>query len=135
MPDEPASAVNFELAGHSVLVVEDDYFIAEEICSTLRSCGATVIGPAPDVDEARRLMERNQLDCAVLDVNLHGEHVFEFAGELQARGIASIFTTGYDASFLPTPFAGSIYLQKPIDLVALVRAVKRCARSDRSQRN
>ncbi len=49
-------------------------------------------------------MARQPLDCAVLDVNLHGEHVFQLAGELRARGVPSIFATGYDAAFLPADF-------------------------------
>ena len=43
------TAADHELAGHLVLVVEDDYFIAEEICAALREKGASVIGPAADV--------------------------------------------------------------------------------------
>src|SRR5688572_11763167 len=129
------NAADHELAGHLVLVVEDDYFIAEEICAALREKGASVIGPAPDVEQGRMLMMRQALDCAVLDVNLHGEHVFQLAGELRARGVPSIFATGYDASFLPIAFRDAIYLQKPIDMRALVRAVKESARSHRSRHN
>jgi len=124
-----------ELAGHFVLVVEDDYFIAEEICAALRKRGAAVIGPAPDVEHGRTLMDRQPLDCAVLDVNLHGEHVFALAGELRARGVPSIFATGYDASFLPNAFRDAIYLQKPIDIAALIRAVKMTSRSHSTRRN
>lgn len=136
-PKPPAERehAGHDLAGHIVLVVEDDYFIAEEICATLQGQGATVIGPAPDCEQGRVLLTGQRIDCAVLDVNLRGEHVFELAGELRARGIPSIFATGYDASFLPSTFSDAIYLQKPIDLAALVKAVKRCARSSRSQQN
>src|SRR5262245_4420445 len=91
------NAADPELAGHLVLVVEDDYFIAEEICVALRKRGASVVGPAADVEQGRMLMACQALDCAVLDVNLHGEHVFQLAGELRARGVHSIFTTGYDS--------------------------------------
>jgi DNA-binding response OmpR family regulator len=128
-------AGDHELAGHLVLVVEDDYFIAEEICAALREKGASVIGPAADVEHGRMLMARQPLDCAVLDVNLHGEHVFQLAGELRARGVQSIFATGYDAAFLPLAFRDAIYLQKPIDLAALVHAVKESSRSNRNQQN
>jgi DNA-binding response OmpR family regulator len=132
---QTASASGHELAGHLVLVVEDDYFIAEEICTALRRTGAAVVGPAPDVEQGRVLMSQQRLDCAVLDVNLHGEHVFQLAGELRARGVPSIFATGYESNFLPLAFRDAIYLQKPIDLHALIRAVKLTARSHRSQHN
>ena len=101
----------------------------------LRRKGATVIGPATDIEQGRVLMARQPLDCAVLDVNLHGEHVFQLAGELRARGVPSIFATGYDAAFLPAAFRDAIYLQKPIDLAALVRAVRQSSRSHRSRHN
>jgi CheY-like chemotaxis protein len=123
------------LSGHAVLVVEDDYFIAEEICAALRECGADVIGPASDIDDGRRLMERQRLDCAVLDVNLHGEHVFTLASELHARGVPAIFATGYDSSFLPDAFRSSIYLQKPIDIAALLNAVRTSAHGQTVRHN
>ena len=37
------------LVGLCVLVVEDDYFVAIEMCRALRAAGADVIGPARDV--------------------------------------------------------------------------------------
>src|SRR4051812_22115604 len=37
------------LLGLCVLVVEDDYFIALELCSALRAAGADVLGPARDL--------------------------------------------------------------------------------------
>jgi DNA-binding response OmpR family regulator len=128
---QPIDAVDHQLAGHVVLVVEDDYFIAEEICAALRKRGAAVIGPAPDVEHGRALLDKQPLDCAVLDVNLHGEHVFTLADELRARGVPSIFATGYDAGFLPTAFRDAIYLQKPIDIAALIRAVRITSRNHR----
>jgi CheY-like chemotaxis protein len=129
------SAMPTNLSGHAVLVVEDDYFIAEEICAALRECGADVVGPASNIDAGRRLMERQRLDCAVLDVNLHGEHVFTLASELHARGVPAIFATGYDASFLPSAFRNSVYLQKPIDITALLRAVRSSAHGQVARHN
>ena len=113
-----------DLAGHAVLVVEDDYFIAKEICAALRKQGATVVGPASYVEAARLLASQSALDCAVLDVNLQGEPVFELANELRARGVPAIFATGYDAALLPATFRDSVYLQKPINLAALFAAVR-----------
>lgn len=119
---EPEKAT--ELAGRAVLVVEDDYVIAQEICAMLKARGAEVVGPAASVEQGRDLMDRQPLHCAVLDVNLQGEHVYTLASELRTRGITSIFATGYDAEFLPARFHDSIFLQKPIELSALIEAVK-----------
>ena len=82
------------LAGKRVLVVEDEFFSADEIREALERCGAVVVGPAPDLDSARDLAREGCVDCAVLDINLHGERVFELARELKAGGQRFVFATG-----------------------------------------
>jgi DNA-binding response OmpR family regulator len=119
------------LAGLRVLVVEDDYFIADEICTTLRNGGAEVLGPAPDIEHGLDVARSEQLDCAVLDINLHGALAFNLADELRKRGTPSIFATGYDHSVLPGAFSDSVRLEKPVNLSELLRAVQSvCTRAD-----
>ena len=112
------------LTGLRVLVVEDDYFIADEICATLRNNGAEVLGPAPDIEQGLSIVKSERLDCAVLDINLHGRLAFSLASELRQRGTPSIFATGYDDSVLPGAFSDSVHLEKPINLAALLQAVR-----------
>ena len=112
------------LAGLRVLVVEDDYFIADEICTTLRNGGAEVLGPAPDIEHGLDVVKSERLDCAVLDINLHGDLAFNLAAELRRRGTPSIFATGYDQSVLPGNFSDSVRLEKPVNLTELLRAVQ-----------
>ena len=119
------------LAGLRVLVVEDDYFIADEICTTLRNGGAEVLGPAPDLEHGLDVVKSERLDCAVLDINLHGDLAFNLADELRRRGTPSIFATGYDQSVLPGAFSDSVRLEKPVNLSELLRAVQTvCTRTD-----
>ena len=112
------------LHGLRVLVVEDDYFIALELCSALRAAGADVIGPARDLETGLAALREERIDCGVLDINLRGRLAFELAIELRARGIPAIFATGYDASMIPDELSDAVRLEKPIDLVALCRAVE-----------
>jgi len=110
-------------------VIEDDYFIADEICSILREHGASIVGPSPDVATGLRLIKSEAIDCAVLDINLQGNLAFGIASELRTRGIPAIFATGYDVSVLPREFSDSVRLEKPVNLQALLRAVQSaCAR-------
>ena len=114
------------LEGLSVLVVEDDYLLAKEVASTLREYGAVVLGPVPDVARGRALLLTESLpDCALLDVNLKGQFVYELAEELIRLGVPPIFTTGYDSSFLPEELNGRACLQKPIDMRTLVLSIRR----------
>jgi DNA-binding response OmpR family regulator len=126
-PDDSTS-----LAGFRVLVVEDDYFVAKEVTMILRDHGAQVLGPVPDAARGRKLASESAPDCALLDVNLKGQFVFDLATELIERGVPSIFTTGYDSSFLPQRLRHAPCLQKPIDPQSLVQTIRleagaRCA--------
>jgi CheY-like chemotaxis protein len=61
------------LAGRKVLVVEDEYFLADDVAKGLEANGAEVIGPVGDIDGALDLIEDSEgLDAAVLDLNLPG---------------------------------------------------------------
>lgn len=44
------------LFGKSVLVVEDEYMIADDVARELRQAGANVIGPAASLPQAMRLI-------------------------------------------------------------------------------
>jgi len=113
------------LAGVSVLVVEDDYLIAKEVVSTLIAHGANVLGPVPDIAHGKVLLDKTRPSCALLDINLKGQFVFELAQELVALGVPPIFTTGYDASFIPEPLNQIPCLQKPIDMRTLIRSIRK----------
>jgi len=123
-----------DLAGINVLVVEDDYFVAKEVATILREHGATVLGPVPDIARSRALLSSATPDCAVLDINLKSQLVFELAEELKARGVPPIFATGYDASFLPDSLRHEPCLQKPVDARELVRLVRDGAKTPRLAR-
>lgn len=111
------------LAGLRVLVVEDNYFIAIEMCRALRAAGAEIVGPARDLETGVAAIRDERIDCAVLDINLHGLMAFQLATELRARDIPAIFATGYDASVLPDELADAILLEKPVDMTALCQAI------------
>jgi DNA-binding response OmpR family regulator len=112
------------LQGLSVLVAEDDYFIAIEMCSALRAAGANVIGPARDLQTGLAAIRDERIDCGVLDINLRGQLAFELATELRARNVPAIFATGYGASMIPAALADAVRLEKPVDFAALCRAIE-----------
>jgi DNA-binding response OmpR family regulator len=112
------------LEGLCVLVVEDNYFIAVEMCSALRAAGAEVIGPARDMETGLAAVRDEQVDCAVLDINLRGRLAFQLATELRARKVPTIFATGYDSTMIPPELADVTRFEKPVDMTALCRAVE-----------
>lgn len=88
-----------------VLVVEDEYFIADDLAKALARRGAQVVGPMARTRDALAYLEHaGPLDLAVLDVNLGGELVFPLAAALRERGTRFAFVTGYDRLGLPPEF-------------------------------
>ena len=119
-----ASVNDRPLLGLRVLVVEDDYFIALELCTALRGAGADVLGPARDLESGLAAVRNEHIDCGVLDINLQGRIGFQIATELRSRNVPVIFATGYTRSTIPAELADLPRLEKPVDLRALCRAVE-----------
>jgi DNA-binding response OmpR family regulator len=117
-----------DLNGKRIVVVEDDFVLATDICRTLRELGATVLGPAPTPFYAMHLIGGKKIDAAVLDVRLHGTTVFEVADLLLDRGVPIIFATASDRNSIPSRFHDAPLLEKPFDrkrLVAEIHAMTR----------
>lgn len=116
---------SLSLNGCHILVVEDEYFLASELSSGLMNEGATVVGPAANVNAALSLIgNARQLHGAILDINLGGEYVFSLADELIDRGVPLIFTTGYDRAALPTRYGKVPTCEKPVSLHRILTALR-----------
>jgi AmiR/NasT family two-component response regulator len=57
-----------------VLVVEDEAILAIDIAEQLTEAGFLVVGPAPSVARALKLIVEVGCDVALLDMNLRGAH-------------------------------------------------------------
>jgi|tagenome__1003787_1003787.scaffolds.fasta_scaffold20965500_4 CheY-like chemotaxis protein len=112
------------LTGRRILVVEDEYFLGDDIRRALRSLGAEVIGPVANIDEALQILDGGYpLDGAVLDVNVRDQMIFPIARGLTSRQIPFVFTTGYDETTIGPEFAHIPVWEKPIDVAAMVRGL------------
>ena len=110
--------------GLSVLVVEDEFLVADELGRELESHGARVVGPVATVADAlAAVADEAPLDAAVLDVNLGGTPVFPVADALVARGVPFVFLTGYDRWALPSDYAGIASCEKPANLPDVAKAL------------
>ena len=118
-----------ELQGLTILVVEDNFLVAEVIRELIEERGATIVGPVPRVAEALHQAETARLDGALLDINLAGEFCFPVAGALRARAVPFLFLTGYDeGSLIPPEFRDVTHLSKPFDAQEVVAAAARLFR-------
>jgi CheY-like chemotaxis protein len=118
------------LEGLRILVVEDDFLVAEVLADMLADAGAEVVGPFGWVNEAVDAVKANNgtLSGAVLDINLHGLKSYPIADALKARNIPFVFTTGYAGEAIPEAYRAFPLCGKPFDqdrLIALLAKAKR----------
>ncbi|TCF96656.1 response regulator [Paraburkholderia strydomiana] len=116
---------SYGLEGQRVLVVEDDYMVAQAVMALLEDAGIHVVGPIGWVDEVLSFLgeHADAFDCAVLDVDLHGETSYPVMDALAARGIRFVLTTGYGADALDSRYSHYARCEKPIDRDLLFRAL------------
>jgi len=108
------------LKDRRVLIVEDDYLMAEELRAEFERAGASVVGPAGRVSDALSLIEKNlPIQGAVLDINLAGEMAFDVADLLRTNNVPFVFVTGYDAEIIPATYATVARYEKPIDFASI----------------
>lgn len=113
------------LAGCRVLVVEDEYFIADELDRALVERGAAVVGPVGDLESALIQVEQCEFDTAIVDLNLRNEMAYAVADALKQQQIPFVFATGYAQSTIPTRFANVARWEKPFDERQMVAGMER----------
>lgn len=101
-------------ARRAVLIVEDDWLIAQDLSEEVEEAGYDVLGPAHTVPQALALLQDGNPDGAILDVNLRGETSYQIAKVLAERRIPFVFLTGYASDQLRSGFRDALLLNKPV---------------------
>ena len=109
----------------TILVVEDEWLIADMIDHALSQAGYRTLGPAATVPQALALVDTEACDAALLDVNLGIEKSYAVLDRLIALGIPHLLVTGYSASDLPDRYRHCSCLGKPLVTATLVDALNR----------
>lgn len=78
----------------SILIVEDDPFIAMDLEDTFAEAGFDVIGPVADVKSGLSLIKSQKPDIATLDYNLGRENSVPIANALEDLHVPYIFLSG-----------------------------------------
>jgi DNA-binding NtrC family response regulator len=106
-----------------VLIVEDEWFLANDLQMALKSLGADAVALVGNIDDAGVLLSGGGFDVGVIDINLRGHNAFGLADELQRQGIPFLFATGYSAEVIPVRFADVTRWEKPFDPRGLAQFV------------
>ena len=105
-----------------ILVVEDEALIAVMVEDMLSEMGCSVVGPAATIESALALARSEQLDGAILDVNVRGERIDPVADALAARGVPVLFATGYGEVKLASGAVATV-IDKPYTQEKLARGL------------
>ena len=123
------------LEGKRVLVIEDNHLIAEALCDAMRAAGAVPVGPAGTPAEAIKRATHEELDGALLAVQLQEGDGRQVADYLRSRMVPVVLVSGYGRSSRDPRLQDRSYLRKPTllaDLREQVAATFSAAR-DRDQ--
>ena len=113
------------MAGHSILIVEDEPLIAMMLEDFLDSLGHTVVGTAETVDEAIARAEEGGFDVAIVDVHLKGgQTVWPVADRLTEKGVPFVLATGGHIEPPPERHAAAPVLSKPYTIDAIDPVLK-----------
>ena len=110
------------LAGHSILIVEDEVLIALDIQMAFEKAGASVV-TVYSLPEAFPHVEQGGLSGAVLDYGVRSEDGDALCERLKQRDIPFIFHSGYGPT--SDTHHGGIVIPKPARPEVLVEALLR----------
>jgi DNA-binding NarL/FixJ family response regulator len=116
-------ATEHMLEGRCVLVVEDQYLVADEMRRMVKAMGGDVLGPVAGAKAALDLLSDRAVDFALLDINLGDGNAYEVATELIRRDVPFLFATGCEPWVIPEEFQEVPRLDKPLTSKTLADAV------------
>lgn len=121
------------LGGAQVLIIEDEFLLADDIARALRQAGGEPLGPVSTISQAQKLVGENAIDAAIIDVNLHGEMASEFISRLAATALPCLIVSGYAGDALPESLSGIPRLEKPVSAASVIQLLaKELARAGQS---
>jgi len=113
---------------NSVLIIEDEFLIAEYVQTVLEDEGITVAGTACNAASARQLFEEHNPAAIICDIRLGQEDGIELVRRLrQGRDVGVVFVSGLgdDETLERVRSAGPAgFIQKPMNPGILVKKVR-----------
>ena len=99
------------LTGMRVLVADDDMQSSQDLTWSLRTAGATVLGPFPTLARAMPLV--GSVNAAIVELMLDGQQTYPLVDILQDLHTPIIFYSGHSMSDLPRRYFSVPRLEKP----------------------
>ncbi|MBO0764286.1 MAG: response regulator [Hyphomicrobiaceae bacterium] len=107
-----------------VLVVEDQWHVANALKLLLEIEGMVVDGPASTAADALRLAAEQKPELAVVDINLKGKMAYGLIDQLRDQEVRIVVVSGYAVLPQLTEKVVAV-LQKPVNGQQLLGALRR----------
>ncbi|MGV2186584.1 response regulator [Rhizobium rhizogenes] len=118
--NSPPAPYSQMFSGKRLLIVEDEYFLAEETRQTMRELGAVLVDPDARIENALELIEDEKVDAVILDIHLDSEVAFPVMTTLDARRLPYVFAINH----APTAdFSGFVLCNKAIEIEYIAKAL------------
>lgn len=109
-----------------ILVAEDEFITAFDLCDTFEEAGYEVEGPHAGISSAMLACQKERPDLAILDIELADGLTFELAQKLMDENVPVILhSERSDALALAARFPRATTLAKPCPPAQLLDAVSR----------
>ncbi len=106
-----------------ILILEDEFLIAQQLAYDIRRMGDIVVGPFASVEDAMQTTQPT--DAAILDVRIGREMSFALATQLKALGIPFVFYSAFEHEDLPAELRDESLYVKPSPTATLVEDLRR----------
>ena len=121
----PPSLAALDLPQGKVLLVVDDAIVALDLQRLLKEAGYRVVGPATTVAEVQRMIQRGDIDCAILDREIDRHAPLPIADLLTFADVPFVYLTTGVLGEPPPRHRHRLVLEKPFTREALLSAVEK----------
>ena len=116
----------------NILVVEDEFLIAQTIAGSMEAAQAAEVETAESLAQAHVILSEKWFDVAVLDIRLIDGDSWDLASTLASRGVSIVIYSGHIRAELEKKVPSAVFLPKPATPNQLVEAVVRARSMERS---
>lgn len=121
----PPSLATLDLPRGKVLVAVEDAIVALDLQRMLHEAGWRVIGPATTVTEIQRRMQRGNIDCAILDLDIDRHAPLPIADLLAFADVPFVYLTTAALGPVPSRHRHRPVVEKPFTRETLLAAVEK----------
>lgn len=117
-------------SGLRVFIVEDETLVLMNLEAMLEDHGCVIAGQAMRPAQLQAAIDQGiEADVAILDVNIDGALVFDYATQIVRMGLPVVFATGYGRSGLPEEWRDRPILQKPYSAAEVAAGLSEALRT------